>query len=105
MADYTLENVGIYRAIAEIEVDVTGDATFEAPIDYPIDALGDLDTEEFSIIVTPLDALAAGGHYVDGAVQDQVTGYITWTLHNVTAGQQGDVGTFRVDVQRHRLGR
>lgn len=101
MADYTLTLQGPRRALGNVTVDTEDSATFEVPIEFPVDVEGDLDTDEFLISVLPLDEYAADGHYVDGATQDQTTGFIIWTLHNITAGQ-GESGTFRVDVQRLR---
>jgi hypothetical protein len=100
MADFTLTETSPNRAVGVVTVPIADAVTVEVPVFFPIDVDGVLDQEEVSVTIIPRDAFAADGHYIDTVVQDQATGFLTFTIHNITAGQPGEEGNFWVEVER-----
>ena len=99
MADITLtaRNKKGYGAIGQVECEVSSSVTFEVPIDLVRDS-SEL-YEDLELTVVPLNEHSTT-YYIDSPQQDPVSGYITFTLHNTTSGQPGEIGLFRIIAKK-----
>jgi hypothetical protein len=100
MADLVIVNSR--RAVAIVEVEVQLTETIDTFISWPVmaggvalDELGDL-----QITINSMNVWAAGGYYLTNFVQNAVTGRLSFDLTNITAGAPGNMGEFRIEVER-----
>lgn len=101
MADLLLVNSR--RAMAVVEVEVQTTETINTFLEWPITGLNVEDLPDLKVIINPLNGHAGGDYLIDNFVQNATTGRISFDLTNGTAGGAGDMGDFRIEVERVQI--
>lgn len=98
MADFTLApfNKQGPRAVGLIQCDAQASVTVEALVEVLTDPSNLY--PQFDLSVIGLNGFAYAWHISDLALN--ANGYVTFTFHNDSAGQQGDEGAFRLSITK-----
>jgi len=98
MADFVLApyNSTGPRAVGFVECEVGDSIDIEAPVECVPDPTDVYPNVE--VVVTPTNEFASAWHIANFGLNG--LGYPIFELVNDTAGQPGDIGTFRVTVTR-----